>query len=121
MHLHTLVFTRLLNCYAEKIASGIGPFQTKDSMVPTPRTVPTLDHGGKMYHTKYANMTVSISEQCEAANQTKRIRDQYRHLFANLTTADDDIHPVTVAEISEAQQNDKHFKRYFKDKPFKDS
>ena len=120
MHLHTFVLNRLLNHYSEKTESGIGPIQTDDSIVRTPVYRTASDHGGEMYHTKYVNMTVSISEQYEAANQIKRIQDQYRYLFANLTTADDDIHPVTVAEISEAQQNHKHFKRYFKDKPFKD-
>ena len=36
-------------------------------------------------------------------------------MFAKLTSADgDDVYPVTVAEISEAQQASKEFKRYLR-------
>ena len=119
MHLHTFVFNKLLNRYAEKTASGVRPIQTYDSTVRTPGTVPTYDHGGETYHVRHAYTHVSISDRREATIQTQQINDRYRYLFANITTADDDIHPVTVAEISDAQRASKEYKRYFKDKPFK--
>ena len=120
-HLKTFVFNKLLNRYAEKTASSVEPIQTYDSIVRTPRTVPACDHGGETYRVSYTNNHVSIRKRREATVQTQQIKETYRYLFANLTSADgDDVYPVTVNEISEAQRASKEFKRYFKDKPFKD-
>ena len=44
----------------------------------------------------------------------------YKYLFANIPTkSEDDIYPVTVSEIAEAQMKHRVFRKYFSKKAFK--
>ena len=45
--------------------------------------------------------------------------DIIKNVFANISEEEDDIYPPTVAEIASEQRSHRLYKRYFKDKPFK--
>ena len=57
---------------------------------------------------------------CEPINRVQ-VQEPIKHLFANLSNKDEDtVYPLTISEIAECQKDHKLFRKYFKDKLFKD-
>ena len=72
----------------------------------------------------YSTIAFMPREDCDRNTQNEAYDNQVKHhlkyLFAYASTKDkDEIYPVTVSEITAAQQNHRLHKKYFKDKPFK--
>ena len=136
IHIRRKCFISLLNRYADKTARGEIHTQTSDLLVPehrfceamqtndvlkVPRVldVPTLEYGGEPFRTCYSNSLVSIGERYDTAKQNEYIQYQMKYVFANLSSTDGEVFPVTVAEIAEAQQKHRLFRKYFRDRPFR--
>ena len=60
------------------------------------------------------------TEVCEPAEYSHQVTTNFKYLFANVHNEDEGIYPVTVSDIVDCQKEHRLYKKYFKDKPFKD-
>ena len=119
VHIHHKALARSLRRYVEA-TTECEPFQTDGGYLP-PGTI-TTHHGSHVEH-RYNNVVVDESDtQLVCYDDTARQQAivSRRYLFANRTAQkEDEIYPVTVKEIAEAQRAHKHYANYFKN-PKKD-
>ena len=77
-----------------------------------------LEYRDVSYRTSYSNSLVSTGERYDTAVQNEYVQYQNKYVFANLSSTDGEIYPVTVAEIAEAQLKHIIFRKYFRKRPF---
>ena len=123
VHVKNKCLAKLLRRYVQA-TTEFEPFQTDEGYLP-PGTIRTMHGSHEEY--RYNGMLVTDDttqkpvRDDDAAELQVQISDRY--LFANRTAEiEDEIHPVTIKQIDEAQQAHKHYSKYFRSskRAFKD-
>jgi len=125
VHVRNKALAKTLRRYVEATSDYPEAMQTYDSVLPT-GTITTV-HGSHTEY-RYSNAlvpNVPLVEKPVYTDETARQQEliSRRYLFANTSAEkEDEIYPVTVKEVAEAQRAHKHYAKYFKDanKTFKD-
>ena len=117
-----MTMVKLFNGYVKK-TMNIKLFQTDDMYVP----IGTHAFANQLESTRanYSTIVFMPHEDRERSAQNKaydnQVKQHLKYLFVNASAKDkDEIYPVMVSEIAAAQQKHRLYKKYLKDKPFKD-
>ena len=120
VHICHKALARSLRSYVEA-TTEYEPFQTDGGYLPS-GTI-TIHHGSQI-EPRYNNMLVVEPDTQQPVCYDDTARQQAiisrRYLFANRSAEkEDEMYPVTVKEVAEAQRAHKHYVNYFKN-PKKD-
>ena len=117
VHLRSKALAKLFNGYVEHTHGGES-YQTDYTYVNNNDVVRDFGTARANYSSICRDIETSVAP---LANQ-QQVEDSFKYLFANNNenrNMGEEIFPVTVSEIADAQKSHNLYKKYFKDKPFK--